>query len=227
MDSRMLLFGIVSLAVVLTLGYVLGRWTAPDRGDGERSAGEEAADRARPASGAAAVATGGEDLAQEIARLEGDLALQKLRKETLEHELYGEPLAWPEEIPERYEPDWFQENFRQAVAACAPDVEIVGFDCSEPPCLVQLRGGDDGWWDRLINECPGWADLYGTRVGSASGSIECAGGGEERYRILGPGVAGWLDDDPEAKENRRKRWAQRTEEIRYHWVCAEGAPAGD
>jgi len=225
MDSRMLWIGMVSLALVLVLGYMLGHWTAPDRPDDspeESAAGDKRSVR-RPAGGTLDPGTSQQE--QRVAQLEGELALQKLRKETLEYELYGEPIPWPEETPEKYEPKWFEDNLRRAVEECAPDVEIVGIECSEPPCLVLLREGERGWRDRLINECPGWVDHYGSSVSSSMGSLECAGGGEERYNIIGPSTVGWLDQDPETKQNRKKRWTQRVEEARFNWECAgAGSP---
>jgi len=203
----------VCLAVVLVLGYTAGRWTAPeDTAVETASAGEHGQAR-----------TDREQLEQHVAFLEEELALQRLRKQTLEYELYGEPIPWPEDVPPEYEPGRFRENFRQAVEQCAPDVEIVGFDCSEPPCLVHLRGGQEGWRDRLIDECPGWADHYGSAVFSASGSVECSGGIEERYQIVGPQREQPWGDGPDAAENQDRRRDQRVEQARFDWECAGAA----
>lgn len=215
MESGNLLVGMVCLAVALVLGYTAGRWTAP-----EDAAVEAASARQGDASEHGQTRLDREQLEQHVAFLEGELALQRLRKQTLEYELYGEPIPWPEDVLPEYEPGWFRENFRKAVEQCAPDVEIVGFDCSEPPCLVHLRGGQEGWRDRLINECPGWVDHYGSAVSSASGTVDCGGGVEERYQIVGPHREQPWGDGPDAKENQGKRWDQRIEQARFDWECA-------
>ncbi len=231
MESGNLIFGMVGLVVALVLGYLAGRWTAPEDAAVEAAIAGDATEAAEAGSAAASARRGDmgergqtrmdrQQLEQHIAHLEGELALQRLRKQILEHELYGEPIPWPDDVPPEHEPGWFRENFRQAVEQCAPDVEIVGFDCSEPPCLVHLRGGEDGWWNRLINECPGWVDHYGSTVSAASGSVDCSGGAEERYQIVGPHSEKPWGDGRDAEENQGKRWDQRVERARFDWECA-------
>lgn len=233
MESGNLLFGMACLLVAVVLGFLVGRWTAPEDagpsadgaasldGDGPTGQGTRStATTARRGGGRGQPQLTPEELEQHVAFLEGELALQRLRKQTLEVELYGEPILWPEQVPEEHRPEWFRDNFLQAVEECAPDVEVVGFDCSEPPCLVHLRGGGDGWWDRLINGCPGWVDHYGNTVSSASGSVDCGGGVEERYQIVGPQREQPWSDGPDAVENQRKRWDQRVEQATFDWECA-------
>jgi hypothetical protein len=214
MEPGNLMIGMVSLLVAVVLGYLIGSWTAPDDtsvdATGRRGTPPE---RERSRMDRA-------QLEEHVAFLEGELALQRLRKQTLEDELYGEPIQWPEDVPRQYDPGRFRDNVRQAVEDCAPDVEVVGFDCSEPPCLVHLRGGGDGWGDRLINGCPAWVDPYGSGASTASGTVDCGGGTEERYQIVGPHREQPWGDGPDAGENQRKRWEQRVEQARFDWECA-------
>ncbi len=232
MESGNLLFGMVCLLVAVVSGFMVGRWTAPDVDetveegaadlDGGGSTGRGMTSSARPGADGdrsePSRLTRGE-LQQHVAFLEGELSLQQLRKQTLEYELYGEPIPWPEQVPEDFQPEAFQANVRGAVEECAPDVEVVGFDCSEPPCLVHLRGGDEGWWNRLINECPGWVDRYGSTVSSSSGSLDCPGGTTERYRIVGPYREQPWSEGPDAEANQGKRFGQRVEQAKFEWEC--------
>jgi len=210
--------GMASLVVAVVLGYLIGTWTAPDDAPVEPAdAGEQTASPRRGDP----IGSSGMDRAQleaHLAFLEGEVAMQRLRAQTLEHELFGEPVPWPDEVPREHEPSEFRANVRQAVEECAPDVEIVGFDCGEPPCLVHLRGGDEGWWDRLINRCPRWVDPYGDAVSRASGTADCGGGSEERYEIVGPTL-----EQPDAGQDGARRWEQRVERARFEWECAAGA----
>ncbi len=215
MDSRMLLFGIASLGTVLVLGYLIGRWTRP-AGE-EPPAGEPRATASHVAPSAGdVVAPSADGLDAQIAQLEQDLAAHKLRKETLERERYGDPIAWPEDPPQIHEPGWFEANFRAAAAACAPDVEVVAVSCEEPPCFVQLRGGEADWW----RQCPGWVEHYTSEGCSETGSRACAGGGEERYHFVAPADVDWFAPDAEGQEAFHERWDQRTGEARVRWTCA-------
>lgn len=145
--------------------------------------------------------------------------------EDLEIEHRGTPIPWSDDLPEPLRPEAFERNVREALEDCAPDMELVGFECSEPPCFALLRPPErSDWWNDLVNECPAWRDNYTSSVSSASGQASCPDGSTERYQVLG-----WSSHliepeeglPPEIGDNRLKRWRFRVEQIRSDWPCAE------
>lgn len=164
----------------------------------------------------------GED--EKIRALEAQNALLQRMLEDLETELRGTPIPWTDDIPEALRPEAFERNVRAAIEACAPELEIVGFECSEPPCLAMLRSPPEyAWWDPLVNDCPAWRDHYTNAVASASGTATCPDGSTEPYQLLGWSrklvePEGGLD--PAEKENANKRFTARIDEIAHSWPCA-------
>lgn len=157
-----------------------------------------------------------------IAELELKVRLleEMLQAQVVEYE--GSAIPWPDDLPEDFEPDGFRRNLRLAVEECAPDVELVGFDCSEPPCLAQLRASDSDWWDRLVNRCPHFTDHYGNAVASASGRAVCADGSTESMQLLGWSWSAVEETHPlddEARINFGKRFQARIEENQRAWPC--------
>lgn len=178
---------------------------------------------AKPAPSAPAPTGPTGDLAADNARLTQENALLQTMLSDLELEYRGTPVAWTDDIPAVYRQPAFERTVRDAVAACAPDLDVVGFECSEPPCFALLRPSRDDWWDRLVNNCPAWRDAYTNSVSSASGTATCPDGTTERYQVLGwsyglvapPG--GFTAED---EENRGKRFTARIDEIERNWACA-------
>jgi len=145
---------------------------------------------------------------------------EMVEQQNLEYE--GRPMAWPEGLPEALQPAGFERQVREAVESCAPDLEILDFDCREPPCFAQLRTHGGDWWNRLVNECPAWTDHYGNAVASASFDVTCDDGSKERGQMLG---WSWhvVEDthplDEKAKENYGKRFDVRVRESIEAWPC--------
>ena len=168
------------------------------------------------------------DLLRRNAELEAENRLLQNLLQNQEIETSGTPIPWTDDIPAAYRPEAFERNVREAVATCAPNVEIVGFACSEPPCLVLLRppgpasGDGPTWYDALVNTCPAWVDRYTSSVDSANGVATCPDGTEESYHLLG---ASYTLADPsrtftrEEQENRSKRFQARIREIKANWAC--------
>jgi hypothetical protein len=157
-----------------------------------------------------------------IAALEAENALLKTMLEQLETEYRGTPIPWPADLPEALTPAGFERNVRAALEQCAPDVELLGFECQEPPCFALLRPSKKDWWGRLVNQCPAWVDHYTNSVASASGSVQCEDGREEVYHMLG-----WSSQllerelSEEERENQSKRFDARIDELRSNWKCQE------
>lgn len=181
-----------------------------------------------PETAPAAPAPRTNDAAGRIAELEAESRLLHALLENQETETNGTPIPWTNDLTRDYLPAAFERNLREAVATCAPDVEIVGFECSEPPCLAMLRpsgpayGDEPTWYDRLVNNCPAWVDHYTSSVSGANGSVECPGGTEEPYHLLGWSYT-LADPDRvftrEEQENRGKRFQARLREIKDDWPC--------
>ena len=102
-------------------------------------------------------------------------------------------------------------------------MEILGFDCTEPPCLAMLRPPRGNWWDDLVNLCPQWVDHYGSSVSSSSQSVTCGDGSKEHVQLLG-WSRGLIDDThpmtDEETENATKRFRARIAEAKAAWRCA-------
>jgi len=157
-----------------------------------------------------------------VAELELQVRLLEEMLEAQQIEYEGVPVPWPDDLPEALKPDAFRSNLERAVAECAPDVELLGFDCSEPPCLAQLRTPASGWWDRLVNDCPHFTDVYTSAVTTATSEVTCPDGGKERMRLLGWSWHVVQDTHPlddEAKANHGKRFSARIRENTQAWPC--------
>ncbi len=210
-------FGVIVLGIVLVVGFAIGRLVAPDREAVEEQdgdAGEEGNATGEPVAAASF-------LQQRVTSLEDELVRQQQHKAALARELFGDPIPWPETVPERYRAAIFEENVRSALEACAAGVGIAGFECDEPPCLAMFRGGEEGWWEELVQSCPDWIDAYGNTASITGGMVDCPGSGTERYSILGPMAPELTGKGPEHGERWEKRWKQRTQEIEAAWECSD------
>lgn len=160
--------------------------------------------------------------AEDANSLRAENALLRKIAEDLERELHGFPIAWPTDTPPAQR-EAFVANVTAALEACAVDSDLVGSDCSEPPCYVMLRNHDEDFWDRFVNNCPGWVTHYTNAVSMASDEIDCGDGRTENALLLG---SNWyystqIDDvDAEAKENFNRRLQTRVDEMKARWTCA-------
>jgi hypothetical protein len=142
-----------------------------------------------------------------------------------EEELYGAPCPWPDDLPAAVTPDGFRAQVRAAVDACGGEVDLVGFDCSEPPCLALLRPQEATWRDTLIHDCPQWHETYGKTTSGASFTVECEDGSEERVEMVGVPASDVLGDDAVGEPgNLMKRLKARASDQELRWSCdGEGA----
>ncbi|MEZ4235664.1 MAG: hypothetical protein R3F59_05780 [Myxococcota bacterium] len=145
--------------------------------------------------------------------------------EDLEVEYHGTPVPWGD-LPPVLREDAFRATVAEAVADCAPEVEVVGYECREPPCLAMVRApAERAWWDALVVDCPPWVDAYGVGAVGGARRATCADGHQEVFQLVGwsPQLVEPEGGYPtEEAENRVKRLAARTDEIARSWRCAEG-----
>jgi hypothetical protein len=200
----------------LVLGFSVGRWTKPT---------EPPFAQLEPrATGPAKSTEGGSRRAPEdwhrVRELERELSLERMRSANLAIVAYGQTPTWPEEVPPGHGPDSFPAFVRQAVAECGVDVDIAGFDCDEPPCVVIVRGGSRSWYSDLTN-CDVWADMYGTKGASMSGaSAKCDDGTEETFTLVGPPNGDYFKEESETDPLIfAKRMKYREEQLKYDYFC--------
>ena len=159
------------------------------------------------------------DKAHQMLKLQ--LRLTENQLQAISREYLGDPVQWPDEVAPLTAPDEFQDQLAKAIEACDVNVDVVGMDCNEPPCLAMLRGGEDGWYGDLVNDCPEWFEPFGTSVTSANGLVECPDGSTQSYKLLGVPSSVVLGEptDNTDKENRTKRFHARIDEAKRAWRC--------
>ena len=129
---------------------------------------------------------------------------------------------WNPYVPEVLRPGGFEDQVRRAVEECEPDMDLVGFDCSEPPCLAIFRdlGGDSG--TLTSEDCAAWHDSFGSWKTSSSDMIDCPDGVSERVLLIGSSrTHDWIDE-PEGggRGNGMKRLKARSAPVMDGWECA-------
>jgi len=216
MGSSNVQFGVIVLGIVLGVGFAIGRLVAPDR----EAAEEQVVDAGKEGTSTGETVAAASFLQQRVTHLEDELARQQQHKAALAHELFGDPIPWPERIPEQYRTAVFEENVRSALEACAADIGIAGFECDEPPCLAMFRGGEEGWLEKLVQSCPSWIDVYGNTASITGGMVDCPGSRTERYAILGPIAPELTSKGPKSRKRWEQRWKQRTQELKAAWDCS-------
>ena len=164
-----------------------------------------------------------DDLERENQRLNTELAAAGHIMDTLELEAYGVAPAWPDDVPDVLGPAGFGDQVRKAVDECQPGVDLIGVDCSEPPCLAVLREVGDGWWNQLVNTCPSWTEPYGSGTTMQSGKVDCGDGTTEGYVMLGSSRSSEFIDNPSPDDPRNgmKRMNARAETWRGSWDCLQ------
>ena len=216
MGSSNVLNGMIILCIVLVAGFFIGRLAAPERDTEEGPIAGTGKDDIPIGETEASASF----MQQRVTSLEDQLARHQQHTNALAHDLYGDPLPWPEDLAVEYQSTVFENNVRSALEACATDVEIAAFECDEPPCLAVFRGGEEDWWEKLVRSCPRWVDVYGDTVRITDGMVDCPGGKTERYTILAPIAPQVTGDGPEAEESWELRWEHRTGEIKAAWDCS-------
>jgi hypothetical protein len=167
-----------------------------------------------------------------VAHDRDQLAGARNRIAALEHELYGEPMAWPDDTPYLADPKNYAREFARALDACQVPVDVVGYDCTEPPCYAVLRrdelafSSSDELWS-TISDCEYWQDRYYPGVGMATDSVDCGDGREEGILLLSVQPRedpNWLTDpdaDRAVLANSAKRFDLRKKAAEEAWRCED------
>ncbi len=148
-----------------------------------------------------------------LTRCEREVALRDRVIESLERDLYGEPIDWPEEVPERFDPAFFEREVPRILEDCGASESLVEIDCEEPPCIVMLRPGEEM---SLLSQCAAWNDTYGSTISMATGKVDCPSGTEERYVSMSPY---WEGLGEQEQENYATRMGARWKQIEIDWPC--------
>ncbi len=185
------------------------------------------ADGPAPASGApAGAATSTEE---ELARLRAENEALRFENALVKGNLTaheGQPMAWPDDLPERLRPDGFAAMVEAAVAD-VEGVELVEVDCAEFPCIGVLRSTEAGpGWEEQASAVPKGlaADLgedYGAMVmargeDDGTGPVMLMG-----FALMPPGV------DPQESGPRTGYRAEEAMTAISESLRDEQAAAGD
>ena len=227
---------LVVFVIALLAGLFIGRWSAPGTwadSDGEPSsavtpdeatAGVEvppAAVGERP--GAPSPATSTEPVAaaeERVRELEAEVAELQSRLDSAGVRPPAEPVAWPEGRPEKFTEPGFRAAMQRVLDSCDAPVELVDFDCAEPPCIAMLRTSGEEWHDAVVNDCSAWSDTYGSTVSMEDGEVDCGGGESEAVALLSPYDHEWREDlDKEDSRNVGQRLQERWKTILADWDC--------
>jgi hypothetical protein len=146
--------------------------------------------------------------------------LEKMLEDALDAER-GTPLRWPEELPEAFTAEGYEEAWLAAIEECNLAVELVDMHCDEPPCLAVLRGEGEGWYEDLWEDCPRFSEAYPKKGAQYFWDIDCPEG-----VVQGAAMAWspWLVPELEPvefedRENFGRRILHRAEDIRDDFPC--------
>ncbi len=172
-------------------------------------------------SAAAAGELGDVELEERAADLQREIDGLERLAQAYEDELYGTAIPWPEDVAEPMSPEGYRAGVVDAIESCGAPVDLVSFDCSEPPCFALLRSRGVDWRQALINNCPAWNETYGTTTSGASFRVECDDGSTEEVEMLGVPLKQVLGADAEIEAgNPMKRLQARMTEQQLRWTCA-------
>jgi hypothetical protein len=155
----------------------------------------------------------------------------------------GQPIPWSDDIPAQYRPEAFEKLTREAIAQLGLKVDVLGFECSEMPCIVMLRPHPDNQ-DHLTSS-KAWQESFGgPSASNFEGPVGVGACPAERAQLVSahwdfagdpkghPAMAPaerrkLLESNPAlaAKaKNLSKRLQERWQAIREKWTCAPKAP---
>lgn len=156
-----------------------------------------------------------EEAKARIQQLETRLAFAKAIEQGYQGQLFGTKQTWPTDTPAHLSSAGFQDVLNRSLADCQVAADLVDFDCSEAPCIAQLRPRQKGWiWD-LIRECSAWGEHFKRVPLWIEFEAPCVGGQTEKVVLLSPS---WTDF-PGEREAMIKRLASRNRQIQDNWRC--------
>ena len=131
---------------------------------------------------------------------ETKLALAEGILRAQEHDKVGDPVPFPDDLPEQFRPDAFEEAVRRALDKCAPagGLALHHVDCSEYPCMVFFRQ-DRGSYNHAaesLGQCALWKEQFGPSATSGNGHFMTdAGIVEYSYASPMPDDQWWGDEN--------------------------------
>lgn len=111
-----------------------------------------------------------DEAAARILALEDELAGLRLERDMQNgalEALEGSPQEWPENVPAAFQEAGMADRL-DALATANPQLEVVGLDCEEYPCLAIVRdhSGKAGWMEGLqAKVADGWSDQDALGIG--------------------------------------------------------------
>lgn len=145
-----------------------------------------------------------------LAACEAQLATATQFLEALRIATAGEPVAFPDDVPDAYTPEGFEANVQQAVTQCGLTASATVVDCSEYPCMVATDGPS-------LKTCDWWNERYPQQVVSRATDSVQTDEGPVRYEVLGELAPGRTGD-----ENQGKRVRERFEAVRSEMMAELG-----
>ena len=211
---------LAAFALGLLVGLAIARSTAPAT---EESDAPHEIDRTNEPDGSKRRAAREQD---------PELATARARIAQLEQELHGKPMAWPENTPDLADPENYARELERVLQECNVQVDVRGYDCTEPPCYAILRRNElgfsesDDWWSTLKG-CDDWNATYAPGVGITAASIDCPDGSQEGFAMLTVqprNDPSWLmgaEPDRSMTENAEKRRRARKQAAMESWRCKD------
>lgn len=197
-ESRGVALGVVASVFMLVVGYLLGQATAAVPPVPRAVQGDERL------------------TASEAKTRSGEFAFRDAQIAGLTVRLGGGLAPW-DSVKARHErPSQFYADLRDARVACGLSANVVGVECSEPPCIGLLRQvrGDVAV---ELAACTSWTDLLpAPRIYPAK--VACPSGREEVVVLVSPAAG---DRTPEAALAEDARLAVRRDALVAGWRCAQ------
>ena len=121
--------------------------------------------------------------------LEQQLAFQSFVLDSVRAQREGKPLQWTDSVPDRYRKEAVEKAVRDSLDQCHVDADFMGIDCSEPPCIAQIRpraeDPQQAWLSSLM-ACAPWKDLYGEAASVMTDSLKCPDGSSQGLGLVSP-----------------------------------------
>ncbi len=107
-----------------------------------------------------------EDVESGEAELRDLVAAQEDQIRALSAEAFGVPISWPDDFIRNLN----EETIDEVLAGCDESIDVLGVDCSEPPCLVALHSPELRPQE-MVDRCPNWDLNFGMKGFANRGDV--------------------------------------------------------
>ena len=212
---------VVGFGIAFYFGYSTTQVAHEPRGSSDEVATADPSDQEEPAASERTKDELDAVLLTRADELEGEIDTIEELARTYEEQLFGPALAWPKQVPHALSSSGFRDQVEIALGECDPDVDLIGIDCSEPPCLALLRIRSEDWRAQLVTQCARWSEPFGTQTSGISFAVTCADGSGEQAEMIGAPLQKVLGENAdEQAEAMSRRLQARKLEPQLRWVCA-------